>query len=298
MWGRGAFILILLLSLQAQANVRELATQTDCLCRVQTPPCDREKPRHYLFSRKQRNGELHHYVVHVGSGFPQIYRLQPPSRQQSKPFHDPQLWLAQVGRGADQSLVIVKLNELGQISYSQQVPGRLADVQAELANWQEARRLENLLWINGLNQNPEKRGLGDWLIRRSSWMAEGLEATDGSLSEVVRRYDDDSLFPDLSRARQAEVTYRDLFTDCNAGQSLCRKSVNGLALAQTRESMDAGTLNAWRGFFQRQAALHLAHREQTLADLCPDLPENNPSDNLPLVESPEDDIRAPVRTSN
>ncbi len=164
----------------------------------------------------------------------------------------------------------------------------------EFANWQEAKRLEDLLFINGIRRNRDERSFGDWLLRSTDSflsLSEGLSSTDRSLSDVVRRYDEDNLFPNVTAARDFQMRHRSLFTNCMAQERLCGTAA--LGEIPLSESLNENAKNLWNTFYQQRLTLLSARTDGNLLRLCDDINTASETPQSPVIDSEASDQTPP-----
>ncbi len=252
------------------ANTYELQRQVDCLCSAQVD-CDPTRPKSWIFTHEPSQGKIENYLIHSGFGKPQIYRLKSPRLVEGQTLDGAMAWI-QVGNAKKTQYYALTYDLSGRIRHQQILKQSPIKFQKDLENWREAKRLENLLLQNGV---PLKRlGLqpGTWLLRQSDRVgllpAKGLTEKDKDLTDVIRRYDDESREPFLQRARNFQNKQRDLFSSCSLEGVLCKGGA--LDSIPLEEDMSPELMDQWRPVFERYLNIYLSQSNKSRHDVCPE----------------------------
>ena len=266
----------------------------DCLCSAQVS-CDPTEPKNWIFSNESSKGKIENYLIHSGPGKPQIYRLKSPRLTEGKTLDGAMGWI-EVGAGKQTQHLAVTFDVSGRVQHQQILKQSPQEFRKDLENWREAKRIENLLMQNGIPLQRRAIQPGTWLLRQSDRVgllpARGLTDKDKNLTDVIQRYDDESLEPSMQRAREFQKKQPLLFSSCPLDGRLCKDgALDPISLV---EDMSPKLMSQWRPVFERYLDTYLGRSKKSRLEVCPEPGNEQMSrlrEELPSLIEPASAIR-------
>lgn len=256
---------LLLAMYYGSAGALPLDEQLKCICLSQTT-CDLSRPQSFIFSNKTELGYENYFI---SSDRPaRILKISGPRPQTD--YEESMGWI-NLGTQEQPRIWVLHFDSNGRIRYHQMTDQTPWDQTSQLGNWLEVKRYEEILIQNGIPLEKKRFDMGTWLLRQSDAVgilpAEGLREGDGNLTEVIKKYHDESRFPFRNQAYEFQLKYRDFFKDCNPKEGLC--DIQGWSELPFQEVQDAKSKTAWESFYKSRLSANLtAKPAQDLSPQC------------------------------